>query len=166
MREAPTIRMTARLAVFLALAACASDRDQSSENPPTPTSTLTGKMPQHMRNCPSAVISAETRTAPTQDGVDVIVTSSRMGAREEILQRARRAAALNEPFPFVGEHTGHHGGPGSIGFCPIIHADTRVWVEQIPEGARIHVAARAPENVGALQRATDARVRALARPAG
>jgi hypothetical protein len=119
-----------------------------------------------MRNCPSAVISAETRSSPTRDGVDVFVTSNRMGAREEIISRAQRQAALPGPFPFVGEHTGHHGGPGDIGFCPIIHADTNVMVEPITDGVRIHVAARSRSQVSALQRATDARVRALARPAG
>jgi hypothetical protein len=155
--------MKSRLLVVLALAACSSD--QAADDPPTPASTLTGKMPQHMRNCPSAVISAQTRSTPTRDGVDVFVTSSRMGAREEIVARAQRQAALAGPFPFVGEHSGHHGGPGDIGFCPIIHAGTTVSAEPITEGVRIHVAARSHADVAALQRATDARVRALARPA-
>jgi len=157
--------MKARFAVLVIAAACSSDRTDD-QPAPTPTSTLAGKMPQHMRNCPSAVISAQTRSAPTKDGVDVFVTSNRMGAREEIVARAQRQAALAGPFPLVGEHTGHHGGPGDLGFCPILHANTNVSVEPITNGVRIHVAARTPSQVLALQRATDARVRALARPAG
>jgi hypothetical protein len=155
--------MKARFVVVVLVAACSSDRP--SDEPPRPTSTLTGKTPKHMASCPSAVISAETRASPTPDGVDVDITSNRMGAREEIVQRAQRQAVFRAPFPFVGEHTGHHGGPGDIGFCPIIHAGTTVTVRQIPNGVRIHVAARRPADVTALQRATEARARTLARPA-
>lgn len=163
MRGAPIRCMNARLALLLIFAACSSDT--SAENTPKPASTLTGKRPEHMRNCPSAVASASTRASPTQDGVDIIVTSSQPRAREEILARAQRQAALRDPFPFVGEHTGHHGGPGNVGFCPVIQVGTTVNVEPVADGVRIHVAARDPGDVAALQRATQARVRTIERPA-
>jgi hypothetical protein len=162
MRGALTAGMKARSAVLLILAACSPDT--ATDTAPKPASTLTGKTPDHMRNCPSSVVSASTRASPTQDGVDIFVTSTQVGARDEILARAERQGALRGPFPFVREHTGHHGGPGNIGFCPIIHAGTMLSIEPIADGVRIHVAARDPADVPALRRATDERVRAIARP--
>ena len=65
-----------------------------------------------------------------------------------------------KPMTAFPHHTSMHTGPGNLGFCPIIHADTRVSYEPIADGVRVHVTARSSRTVTKLQRATEARIRA------
>ncbi|HTR49518.1 MAG TPA: hypothetical protein VMJ10_02360 [Kofleriaceae bacterium] len=92
------------------------------------------------------------------DGVDLVITSPDPDAQREIFARAFVQSWQGDPLAHVAPHTGEHGGPGSIGYCPIIHADTTVTYAAIPGGVRVHVAARHPLDVPALQQATEARV--------
>jgi hypothetical protein len=97
--------------------------------------------------------------------VDLTITSTEPAARRQIVKLAEFHSRERDPIPFMPEHSGLHGGPGTIGYCPIIHAGTIVTYKQIADGVRIHVATRRPDEVPLLQRATETRVRALAQPA-
>jgi len=151
-----------RTALFLlVLVACSSRDDTDKHVRYRPRAMLTGTRPQRMRLCPSAVPSAVTTTTETVSGVDVVITSPDPAQRAKIASLSRLQATLGNPRWFMPPHTGMHGGPGAEGFCPIIHANTTVTWEPLAEGVRIHVTARGTEQVTALQRATEARVRAL-----
>ena len=148
-------------ALFLVVIACTSRNDTESNARYRPRAMLTGMRPQRMRNCPSAVPSATTTAVETISGVDLVITSTDPDARSQIAALARRQATLGNPRWFMPPHSAMHGGPGEQGFCPVIHANTMVTWEPIAEGVRIHVAARGTDDVAALQRATEARVRAM-----
>lgn len=147
--------------LLLVVVACSTREDTESHVRNRPRATLTGTRPQRMRNCPSAVPSATTTTTETVSGVDLVITSPDPQARAQIAELARRQATLGNPRWFFPQHSTLHGGPGMQGFCPVIHANTKVTWEPIGEGVRIHVSARGTDQVTALQRATEARVRAL-----
>lgn len=94
------------------LAAC------SPKPAPRQSSSMIGALERGMANCPSAVVGAETRLQMTRGGVDVIVTAKDARAQAEIV----RLADLHAGPPGDGpQHTGQHGGPGTIGRCPVIH---------------------------------------------
>ncbi len=118
----------------------------------------------HMRNCPSAVRSAKTTATRTPDGIDLTITSDDPSARADIVTLAQLQRDQRAPIWFVPAHSGMHGGPGSLGRCPVIHADTTVTYQPLANGVLIHVAARSRGRVAALQQATEARVRALSPP--
>ncbi len=125
---------------------------------------MTGEMPRHMRNCPSAVPSATTVATPTSTGVTLTITSRDPQAQQQINALAGLHATFKEPMWGMPDHTGMHGGPGTIGQCPIIHAGTTITVETTPNGAVVYVAARSPSEVRRLQTATEARLRMRATP--
>ena len=156
------MRMRIVLALFvIVVAACSSDRtDRDEREHHRPEALLTGQLPRQMRNCPSAVASATTRMERARDGVDLVITSPDPDARREIAARAFAQSWQGDPLAHATPHTGEHGGPGTIGYCPIIHADTSVTYTAIPDGVRVHIAAQRPEDVPALQQATEARVTA------
>ena len=161
-RGATTTIMRIVIASLLVLAACSSDRtDRDEHERHRPEALLTGTLPRHMQNCPSAVATATTSSARASDGVELTITSPDPAAQREIVARAFVHSWQGDPIARVTPHTGKHGGPGSIGFCPIIHADTIVTYSAIPDGVRVHVAARRPQDVPALQQATEARVAAV-----
>lgn len=147
--------------LMLVLVACSTREDTASRVRHRPRAMLTGTRPQRMRSCPSAVPSATTTATETVSGVDLVITSPDPDARAKIAALARQHATLGNPRWFFPRHSGMHGGSGEQGFCPVIHANTTVTWEPIGEGVRIHVMARGTEQVTALQRATEARVRAL-----
>lgn len=147
--------------VPLLLVACSRERTSPPrESGPHDQAAMTGGKPLHMRNCPSAVPSAKTTYSRTPDGVTVTITSADPEARARILALGQLQSWQQEPLTGLPHHTSMHSGPGNVGFCPIIHADTRVSYEPIAEGVRIHVAARSSRTVTKLQRATEARIRA------
>ena len=156
---------SASIALLLfAAAACKSDRDTQPRSHADPRADLTGKTPLHMRNCPSAVPTAKTVATPTSTGIDVAITSEDPLARTKIFALAAIQADEGGTDLFAREHSGRHGGPGTIGHCPIIHANTQVTYEPNPDGVTLHVMARAPGDVARLQQATEARVAALIPP--
>jgi hypothetical protein len=117
-----------------------------------------------MRNCPSAVEGAKTSSQPTSDGVDLTITTTDPRARERILVLARLQSGQRETIAIVPQHSGLHSGPGTLGFCPILHTRTTVSFDELPDGVVMHVRASSADQVAALQRATSARLRALATP--
>jgi hypothetical protein len=123
--------------------------------------SMSGEKERGMMNCPSAVDGAKTSSARTDDGVDLTITADDAVARREIRMLARMHAAMREPNPEKAQHTGQHGGPGTIGHCPIVHGDTVVTFDEIQHGVTIHVTASSRADVAALQRTTEMRVAGL-----
>ena len=117
-----------------------------------------------MRNCPSAVASAKTVAQPTNSGIDVLITSNDPNAQQRIHALAELQSHPRDPISVMPAHTGMHSGPGTVGRCPIIHANTTVSVETIPDGVRVHVVANFPPDIAELQRATGDRVRTFSLP--
>lgn len=133
------------IAACLALAAC----------------NTSGKKEHGMMNCPSDVAGARTELANTADGVDVIVTAPDADAQRELVMLAEVHAAMREPNPDKRQHKGQHGGPGLVGYCPVIHNGTRVTFDEIDGGVRIHVVANSPDAVTWVQEMSAQRVAAL-----
>jgi hypothetical protein len=139
-----------------------------SRTPATPTSpsigtnaaSPSGQLEQGMANCPSAVAGASTELAMTETGVDLVITAKDPDARRQIQSLAERHMRMGDPAG-LPEHSGLHGGPGSMGFCPIIHDATTVTATGTEAGATVHVRADEASKVGALQEETRSRVAGL-----
>ena len=95
---------------------------------PGPIGNMSGAKEHAMANCPAAVAGARTKVVFTDDGVALVITATARDAQDEIRKRAHAHAALSEPSGRM--HSGTHGGPGRIGYCPIVHTD-RVVVTAI-----------------------------------
>jgi hypothetical protein len=152
------------VSIVLAVATWSCKTEREPREHPRPTAALTGSTPLHMRNCPSAVASAKTITSRTPSGIDLAITSADAKARARIVALAQLQSTQGDSLRLLPPHTSLHSGPGTIGRCPIIHADTAVTYETIPEGVTIHVTANRATDVAQLQKATEARARALAPP--
>jgi hypothetical protein len=140
----------------LVLAGCASTQGRS-EAPPAQ-----GQRAHGMRNCPSAVAGATTNLTNTPDGVDLQITASDPTVQQQVIELANIQAHMGKPNRSETEHTGMHGGPGDVGYCPIIHTATTVTFTQITGGAVIHVRAAVPADVPRLQAMVADRVARLA----
>jgi hypothetical protein len=118
---------------------------------------MTGLLQHHAANCPSSLPGTTTRLVMTTRGVDVSVTSMDSRIAHRIVALARfhasgRTAEVSRP------HDQKHGGPGWIGYCPILVTDqTMVTMTPIDHGATLHVDARSPSQVTELQQAVKAR---------
>ena len=148
--------------ILLAFAAVVGCSNQQSE-PPAPAAPLTGHRQHAMRHCPSAVAGSITTMASRPDSVELRIVADDPTATREIVARAHAQARLGSPTN-VGIHDGHHDGPGTIGFCPIIHGDTTVGVENVPGGVLVNVRPNNQSALPALRTATAARVAAIAIP--
>jgi len=115
-----------------------------------------------MQNCPNALAGAATNLSNTPDGVDLAITAIDPAIQQQIVQLAMVQAHMGHSNKSEMEHTGMHGGPGDIGFCPIVHTATTVTFTQVAGGAVIHVRAAAPQDVPHLQATTASRVARLA----
>lgn len=155
-----------RAAYLYVLLACTSERDAElwQEPSPRPSAAMTGELPRKMRNCPNAVPSAKTTLTQTSDGIDLTITSHDPAAQRRIKALAALHAAFREPMSMLPPHTGMHSGNGMLGRCPIIHTGTRVYYEETPNGAWIHVSALSPRDVRRVQMATEVRQRMLDAP--
>jgi hypothetical protein len=150
-----------RILALLLVAACSSDT--SPPPPPAapkPESLLTGRREHGMRHCPSSVPGSMTRSVATKDGVDVFVTAGDPAAQRQILALAQTHTRIANPSG-LPTHDGNHNGPGTIGYCPIIHANTLVTVDDAPGGAVIHVTTADKTQREALRKATADRVAQL-----
>jgi hypothetical protein len=122
-----------------------------------PGYNLTGPRPHQAANCPSSLPRAMTRLANTPRGVDVTVTSTDPATAHRIVEMGElhvrgRTAEVARP------HDQHHGGPGWIGYCPVMVTDqTQVSMTPLPDGAILHVEARSPSRVAELQMLIKAR---------
>jgi hypothetical protein len=132
------------------------------ETPDDPARTgagynMTGLRQHQAANCPSSLPKATTRLASTPRGVDVTVTSNDPVTAHRIVELAQlhvRGRTAEVPRP----HDQHHGGPGWIGYCPVIVADqTQISMTPRPDGATLHVEARSQSRVAELQELIKAR---------
>jgi TusA-related sulfurtransferase len=112
---------------------------------------MTGLRPHRSENCPSSLPGATTRVVDTPRGVEVTVTSRDAATAHRIVELAQlhvRGRAGKQPRP----HDQQHGGPGWIGYCPVMLTDqTRVSKTPRPDGATLHVEARSPALVAEIQ---------------
>jgi hypothetical protein len=146
--------MTTSLAPFalaLSIAACT----------PSAGGNMTGGKELGMLRCPSAVEGAVTRLDGTARGVDLTITAVDPEARREVVTLAQVHAAMRAPNLEKPIHEGEHGGPGTIGHCPVIHVGTNVTYEEIAGGALIHVVAVDPADVPRVQQLAVERAAAL-----
>ncbi|MDX2091728.1 MAG: hypothetical protein SFX73_27960 [Kofleriaceae bacterium] len=155
------MRIAALFISILALHACESKR----EDPPRPSSpalggNMSGAKPRDMANCPSAVPGARTTVEMIPDGVVVTVTSNDAAAQQEILKRVELQAQAAQ-VPPGAPHSGKHGGPARVGFCPSVHDDTTIDVEKVDGGAQMTVKPVSKRHVGELQASTKARAARL-----
>jgi len=122
-----------------------------------PGYNMTGPRPHQAANCPSSLPRATTRLANTPRGVDVTVTSSDPVTAHRIVELAQlhvRGRTAEVPRP----HDQHHGGPGWVGYCPVMVNDqTQISMTPRPDGATLHVEARSPERVAEIQMLIKAR---------
>jgi len=148
--------------IFLSalLLGCAS----TPASPPSPLypSAPQGKLPRGMRNCPSALPGATTQVIATKDGVDLVITAPDPVVQRQIVELAIVHEHLGRPNPAEAAHNGLHGGPGNIGYCPVVHVGTTVTYLRLSNGAVIHIHATSPEAIPQLQRAITDRVALLA----
>jgi hypothetical protein len=122
-----------------------------------PGYNLTGPRPHQAANCPSSLPRATTRLANTPRGVDVTVTSPDPVTAHRIVELSQlhvRGRTAEVP----RAHDQHHGGPGWVGYCPVMVNDqTQISMTPRPDGATLHVEARSPERVSELQMLIKAR---------
>jgi hypothetical protein len=127
----------------------------------TAENNMTGLRPHQAANCPAGLPGSETRIAMTPHGIDVTVTSKDARTIRRIIKLAElhtRARTAEKPRP----HDTRHGGPGTIGYCPIIANDMTVLsMTIIGGGALVHVNARSPLRVQELQELVKARAARL-----
>jgi hypothetical protein len=140
-----------------ALAACSSPPAPAPTPAPPQLSQMTGGLEHAMMNCPSAVDGAQTRLRMTATGVDVIVTAADPEARAELAKLAEIHANMDR-FTEWPEHTGKHGGPGTIGHCPIVHDGTTITFARFDRGVVLHVTATSTDRVSWLQDQTAQRL--------
>ena len=138
------------------LAACASTPSHPAASPPH------GQLEHDMRNCPSSLAGTTTHVTNTPAGVDLEITAGDPAVQQQIVDLAILHEQMGQPNPGEVQHTGKHGGPGSIGHCPVVHNGTTVTFARIAGGAVIHVAAMAPDDVARVQAAVADRVARLA----
>jgi hypothetical protein len=146
--------MTTSLAPFaiaLSIAACT----------PSAGGNMTGGKELGMMNCPSAVEGAVTRLEATPRGVDLTITAVDPSAREELVTLTKVHAAMRGPNLEKPIHHGQHGGPGTVGHCPVIHVGTEVTYEEVAGGVRIHVVAQDPDDTLHVQQLASERAAAL-----
>ena len=104
-----------------------------------------------MQNCPAAVTGATTRSSNTPFGVDLTITADDPASQRRIAELAALHERMGDPDGAAMRHTGLHGGPGGLGHCPVIHADTTVTFTRIRRGAVIHLRALLPSDVPRVQ---------------
>jgi hypothetical protein len=149
--------MRTYLFAFALIAACGNAAPKVAD-PPAPRS---GQRERAMENCPSAVPGAHTAVLDVEHGVALDITAPTPDAQAEIREAAKIHAQMGPPTGEHDMHTGHHGGPGMSGHCPIIHLNTQVTFVPRDGGARITVEALDPAQVEALRAETRARVMSL-----
>jgi hypothetical protein len=130
--------------------------------PPPPLVAPRGEQEHAMRNCPTALAGVSTTLTNTAVGVDLQITTTDPAVRRRIIELARMHGHLGGADGSAPEHTGLHGGPGSIGHCPVIHADTNVTFTPLANGAVIHISAIVAEDVATVQATVADRLARLA----
>jgi hypothetical protein len=122
---------------------------------------MSGPRPRKSANCPSMIEGADTKLTMTPLGVDVTITSGDQAVQRQI-QSLSEFHARGVTSQLKLPHSGHHGGNGEMGYCPIIVSDqTSVTTTTVAGGVTLHVNARAPSGVKDLQTRVRQRARLL-----
>ncbi|HTJ41037.1 MAG TPA: hypothetical protein VL463_03050 [Kofleriaceae bacterium] len=159
--SAPVFAASSSMARASAPAVADVDKPAPAPAPITPPGNMTGGKEHAMANCPTAVAGAHTQMTFTDDGIELAITASTPAARAEIQKRAHLHASLAAPSG-KGMHSGRHGGPGRIGYCPIVHDDrVIVTVSDTTRGARIRMRADGDNAITELQELVALRVSGL-----
>jgi TusA-related sulfurtransferase len=145
----------------LLVVACSKPEDRQSRARPI---DLNPTLRYEMRNCPSAVAGARTVSRRTPDGVQLMITADQPAAQQRIITLARLQAGFSQPIYQLPPHTGMHSGPGTVGRCPVVHANTIVTTQTLPRGAVVNVRARDRAKVPELQAKVEERVGTLRQP--
>ncbi len=147
-----SLSKVASLSLILA-AAC------STTSPPPPMAPAPAPIVDS-RDAPSCALGvggARAVAAETEEGVDVTFTSQ--AHLEDIRLRAKDAARMYGPDAHLGEgHEGHHGEGGGHGLMPLQLPPVHLRFEEVPDGARLHMAASDKSDVSKLQERAKARV--------
>jgi TusA-related sulfurtransferase len=107
-----------------------------------------------MAHCPNAVPSARTFITDVPGGVLLSVSGTDPASIADV--RARTTALLDAQKNQGGDirHTGTGEGGGLLGRCPVVLKDTTVTAADSPDGVKVTVAAKNPEEVDWLRRET------------
>jgi hypothetical protein len=154
------MRSPSILASSLLILAAACSGSRSSAGDPSPEAR-TGQLEHGMEHCPSAVPGARTIARDVPGGVALDITALAPDGETWIREVASAHARMGAPSPARRQHTGEHGGPGTIGRCPIFHVGTQVSVAPLDGGVRVTVLAVGGTSVDVVRAETRARVSAL-----
>lgn len=110
-----------------------------------------GALEHRMRNCPTAVAGATTRAANTPFGVDLTITADDAASQRRIVELSAIHEGMGDPDNPAVRHTGRHGGPGTLGRCPVIHDMTTVTFTRLRKGVVLHLRALLPADVNRVQ---------------
>jgi hypothetical protein len=120
-----------------------------------------GQLEHAMENCPSAVAGARTMARDLDRGIALDITSTTGDGEAAIRATAEIHARMGGPSPEHVEHTGEHGGPGTMGRCPIVHVGTQVLIAPIDGGVRVTMLALDPLQVDRIRAEVRDRLTAL-----
>lgn len=124
---------------------------------------MSGPQTRLAANCPAMLPGTTTQLAMTARGVDVTVTARDPAVGRQVvalaLGHARgRGGGAAHPGVQRQPHDQQHGGPGTIGYCPIMVSEmTSVSVTPVPGGVTAHIDATSPDRVLAVQQMIKAR---------
>ena len=148
------------VAIALSLLACSKTKPPPPTTAPPVASALDGKREHGMLNCPSGVEGSTTQMQMSPTDVMLTITAADVSAQRKIVTLAHAQERAGNPHGGL-INNGQHGGPGSSGFCPIVHADTAVTVEEVGGGVIVHIRPNDPAQLDALKTSVAARVKAL-----
>lgn len=121
-----------------------------------------GALEHAMRNCPTAVAGAITAATNTPSGVDLTITATDLTAQRRLVELSAIHEGMGDPENPALRHTGRHGGPGTLGRCPVIHDGTTVTFTKLRKGVVIHLRALLPSDVARVQQIVADRLAAIA----
>jgi TusA-related sulfurtransferase len=122
-----------------------------------------------MAHCPNAVTGAKTAIDDVPNGVAVTITGKDPGATGDIRARVQALLDAQKNAGANVKHTGTGEGGGLLGRCPIVLKDTTITAAEVPDGEKLTIAAKDPQEVDWLRRETRDRqedLEAAGSPAG
>ena len=115
--------------------------------------------PEPSTTCPFGIRGTRVEMADTRDGV--VITLRAFGDVEDVRRRVRNAAAMYGPGAKMGPGHGKKHGTGEQHGLGLAHLGVPVnaLAEDIPEGARLFVWPKRPEDLEAMRAALEDRER-------
>jgi hypothetical protein len=120
----------------------------------------TTNMAHKAGNCPSTVAGATTTAEASKDGKSVVlaIASKDAGAVWAIQTRAHHLVDVQNAPDSKVEHTGKGTGGGGGGVCPVVTKDTKVAVENTPDGVKVTMTPTGALKADALKADIDQRI--------